>query len=72
MIPQSTIHDAVQDAVAGGQFLAVRLEKENPEALFAVGFAAFMSTIVSQVGDVRLSDVSDALIIYARSRARSS
>lgn len=69
-ISQATIHEAIQEAVRNGSFMAVRLERENPEVIFTIGFAAFLSVIERHAGDVRVLDLKSALAIYAGRRAR--
>ncbi len=71
-ISQVTIDDAIQEAITDGSFMAVRLEKENPEIVFTVGLVAFLRVIERQAGDARVLDVKSALTIYARQRARPS
>ncbi len=71
-ISQATIDDAIQEAITDGSFMAVRLEKENPEIVFTVGLVAFLRVIERQAGDARVLDVKSALTIYARQRARPS
>lgn len=72
MINDQYIDEAIQAAVEGGSFIAVRLEKENPEIVFAMGLTMFINVILAHQPNIRLRDVRTALLHYAEQRMRPS
>lgn len=66
MINQQTIQQALQSAVAGGQFMASNLRTGDSEIIFAFGLTKFINTILADSPRANLPELRDALLVYAR------
>jgi len=67
-IKQQNIQQALQAAVSGGQFMATNLSSGDARIIFAAGLTNFINTILADSPRAKLSEVRDALLIYARSQ----
>jgi hypothetical protein len=68
MVKQQDIEQALQSAVAGGQFMAANLTSGDGRLIFAAGLANFINAVLADNPRAKLSEVRDALLVYARSR----
>ena len=68
MIKQQNIQQALQSAVAGGQFMATNLSSGDAKIIFAAGLTNFINAILTDSPRAKLSEVRDALLIYAQSQ----